>query len=254
MGVSGALDIRQTVILAAGSGSRLSLARGAVPKPLTRIGRKALIEYALGQAVDAGCREAIVVTGDGADQVRAHLEALELRLRVTLVHNDRFHEPNGVSLLAASPYVTGPFFLQMADHVFGQPVLGRLAERGAAAPECLRLLVDFQPEGIDLEDATKVRVSGGQITTIGKEVWTYDGVDTGCFLLDPRVFEALRRVRRFEPPSVTLGMRQLIAGKELAAVPLTGVKWIDVDTPDDHARAEQMLRAEERSGREAAVR
>jgi choline kinase len=246
--------IRQTVILAAGSGSRLLGARGALPKPLTRVGGKALIEHALGQAVVAGCQEAIVVTGDGAESVRAHLETLDLPLKLTRVHNDRYLEPNGVSLLAASPYVTGPFFLQMTDHVFARPVLSRLAEPSAAPADCLRLLVDFQPAGIDLEDATKVRVDSGRITGIGKDVWTYDGVDTGCFLLDPRVFEALRQVRRIEPPSVTLGMRQLIARRELAAVRLPGIRWVDVDTPDDYTRAEQLLGAGDRSDAEAAVR
>jgi MurNAc alpha-1-phosphate uridylyltransferase len=44
------MSIRQTVILAAGFGSRLSPARGELPKPLVRVAGKALIDHALGQA------------------------------------------------------------------------------------------------------------------------------------------------------------------------------------------------------------
>lgn len=246
---------RQTVILAAGNGSRLTAARGGLPKPLVRVAGQTLIEHALDQAVAAGVEEAIIVTGNAADQMRAHLEAVETPLKLTLVHNPRYHEPNGVSLLAAEPHVTGPFYLQMADHVFGHPVL-RILDRVDASPAgTARLLVDFHPVNLDEEDATKVRTGGALITAIGKEVAPYDAVDTGCFRLDRRVFTALREVALSEAPSVTLGMRRLLAQGRLAAVPLSGVRWTDVDTPEDFAKAELLLGAHRRrsSSREAAV-
>jgi choline kinase len=242
--------IHQTVILAAGNGSRLSAARGGLPKPLVSVAGRTLLARALQQAADAGCTEAVVVTGNGADLLRSHLASTEVPLKVTLVHNERYHEPNGVSLLAAAPYLTGPFFLQMADHVFARPVLRQLAS-GDAPADCMRLLVDFHPVGVDEEDATKVRVQDGRITAIGKEIRSRDAVDTGCFLLEPKVFDALREVARVEPPSVTLGMRRLIAKGQLAAVSLTGVRWTDVDTPEDYAKAELLLAARQRAGREA---
>lgn len=235
---------RQTVILAAGNGSRLSAQRGELPKPLVRVAGRALIEHALDQAVAAGVEEAIIVTGKSADQMQAHLARVETPLKLTLVHNERYHDPNGVSLLCAEPYVTGPFYLQMADHVFAHPVLQQLDRvEGAAADHC-RLLVDFHPVNLDEDDATKVRVSGQRITAIGKDVYPYDAVDTGCFRLDARVFEALRQVARQEPPSVTLGMRHLLAQGLFSAVALTGVRWTDVDTPEDYAKAEMLLSAQ----------
>jgi choline kinase len=244
---------RQTVILAAGNGSRLSARRGDLPKPLVRVAGRALIDHAISQAEAAGVEEAIVVTGMAADQMRAHLAGLQTSLRVTLVHNDRYHEPNGVSLLCAAPYVTGPFYLQMADHVFAHPVL-RLLDRPEAAPAgAVRLLVDFHPANLDEADATKVRVVGGRISAIGKDVYPYDAVDTGCFRLDPRIFPALREVARVEPPSVTLGMRMVLARGELAAVALTGVRWTDVDTPEDFARAELLLSAQRRRAEHGAA-
>jgi choline kinase len=249
------LGTRQTVILAAGNGSRLSTTRGHLPKPLVRVAGQALIEHALDQAVAAGVEEAIIVTGKAADQMRAHLETLDTPLKLTVIYNERYHDPNGVSLLCAERYVTGPFYLQMADHVFAHPVL-RFLDRASAAPaHCSRLLVDFHPVNLDEDDATKVRVAGSHITAIGKEIQPYDAVDTGCFRLDPRVFDALHEVARSEPPSVTLGMRRLLGRGELAAVPLTGVRWTDVDTPEDYATAELLLSAVRRRSatREAAV-
>lgn len=238
--MSARMHVRQTVILAAGNGSRLSATRGALPKPLIRVAGQALIDHALEQAVLAGVEEAVVVTGNAADQMERHLAGLSLPLRLTLVHNPRYHEPNGVSLLTAAAHVRGPFFLQMADHVFARPVLAMLAE-GEGHSGQSRLLVDWHPVGVDEADATKVRATGAEITAIGKDVYPYDAVDTGYFLLDPSVFEALQRVAEREPPSVTLGMRQLIAERQLVQVPLVGARWTDVDTAEDYARAELLL-------------
>ena len=242
------------MILAAGNGSRLSAARGALPKPLIQVGGRALIDHALEQAVAAGVDEAVIVTGNGADQVEGHLAGLALPLRLSLVFNPRYHEPNGVSLLAAAERIRGPFFLQMADHLFARPVLSLLAD-GDGRPGQSRLLVDRHPVGLDEADATKVRISGSSITAIGKDVYPYDAVDAGCFLLDPSVFGALRQVAEQEPPSVTLGMRALIAAGQLAPVPLAGVRWTDVDTVEDHTRAELLLASRRRpsGSREASA-
>lgn len=251
--VSKLLGTRQTVILAAGNGSRLSAARGNLPKPLVRVAGRALIEHALDQAVAAGVEEAIIITGNAADQMRAHLETVESPLKLTVVHNPRYHEPNGVSLLAAAPYVTGPFFLQMADHVFAQPVLHFLDRADAAPADAVRLLVDYHPVNLDEDDATKVCTSGSRITAIGKDVYPYDAVDTGCFRLDPRIFTALEEIARHEPPSVTLGMRRMLAQGLFAAVALTGVRWTDVDTPEDYAKAELLLGAARRRSQQRGV-
>jgi choline kinase len=246
------LSVRQTVILAAGFGSRLSATRGDLPKPLVRVAGKTLLDHALGQAAAAGCDEAIVVTGNAAEMIRDHLASVRTALPIKLVHNERYQEPNGVSLMTAEPLIDGPFFLQMADHLFAEPVLPILADRLSAPAGYQRLLVDFKPVGIDEDDATKVKVQHGRITAIGKDVWEYDAVDTGYFLLDPRVFGALKEVAQVEPPSVTLGMRKLIAANQLAAVSLTGVRWTDVDTPEDYSKAELLLASAGRRQRIAA--
>jgi choline kinase len=250
---TGSPGTRQTVILAAGNGSRLSATRGGLPKPLVRVAGQTLIEHALRQASAAGVEEAIVVTGNAADQMRDHLATVDTPLRLRIVYNARYHEPNGVSLLAAEPHVTGRFFLQMADHVFARPVLRLLDQAGAAPADLARLLVDFHPVNLDEADATKVRADGRRITAIGKEVYPYDAVDTGCFRLDSRIFPILHEVERSEAPSVTLAMRRLLESGLLAAVPLTGTRWTDVDTPEDFARAEALLAASRRRSAARAV-
>ena len=126
--------------------------------------------------------------------------------------------------------MTGPFYLQMADHV-AHPVLRPARPCRRTRRRQGRLLVDYHPVNLDEADATKVQVSNGLISAIGEDIYPYDAVDTGCFRLEPRIFEALNDVAKTEAPSVTLGMRHLLANGLLSAVPLVGVRWTNVDAP-----------------------
>jgi choline kinase len=231
--------VAQTVILAAGSGRRLTQGRPDVPKPLLHVAGRPLLAHALGQAVAAGCQEAVVVVKHQASAVEAFLDGLNIDLRIRTVHNP--HDgPNGLSLLAAEPLAADRFFLQMADHVFAAPVLARLADP-VLAPTSARLLVDRHPRHIDLDDATKVRVAGAEIVAIGKRIAPWNAVDTGCFVLTARVFAALREVPAEEPLTVSSGIRRLAADGLMSGVDLEDVAWMDVDTPADQRDAEQLF-------------
>jgi choline kinase len=232
---------RQTVILAAGFGQRIGSQEHGVPKPLMEVAGRPLIEYALAQAAAAGCEEAVVVTGSSGGLLNERLKGKGQPLAVKIVPHADYHLPNGISLLAAEPHVGSAFFLQMADHLFGEPVLAPLAASDAAPSGRLRLLVDRRPVYLDEEDATKVCLDGDRISAIGKELSRWDAIDTGCFLLDGRVFDALRQVECREETSVSAGMERLIAAGLLSAVELTGVTWVDVDTPLDRRRAGELF-------------
>jgi choline kinase len=232
--------VTQTVILAAGSGSRL--AGTGVPKPLMAVGGVPLIAHALLHARDSGCDEAIVVLGYEQARIRAAIEALPPPLDVRFVESADPSAPNGVSLLAAEPLARPQFFLQMVDHLFGETTLPKLVEEALSHDEDGRVLVDRDPRDLDLDDATKVRQSGSRITAIGKGLTPWDAVDAGCFVLTGAVFDALRSVPESEPRSVSSGMRQLVARGTLGAVDLDGMAWVDVDTPADLVLAEGLIK------------
>jgi 1L-myo-inositol 1-phosphate cytidylyltransferase len=103
------------------------------------------------------------------------------------------------------------------------------------------VLVDRSPEAIDLGDATKVRLVGKRVAAIGKHLDPWDAIDTGCFLLTPAVFAALRLAPASEPRSVSSGMRQLVSSGSLGAVDIGEMAWVDVDTPADREAAQQLL-------------
>jgi choline kinase len=233
--------VTQTVILAAGNGSRLGSRTSGVPKPLVTVAGEPLIAHALTHAEASGCGEAVIVVGYESARVKAAVEALPVSLRVRFVENLDPSTPNGVSLLAAEPLAHRRFFLQMVDHLFAGPTLAKLAETPLGKDEAGRVLVDAQPSDVDLDDATKVRIAGGRVTAIGKGITPWSAIDAGCFLLTRAVFDALHDVPDSEPRTVSSGMRRLAARGSLGYADVDGVAWVDVDTPHDHRAAERLL-------------
>ena len=246
------MRVTQTVILAAGSGSRLAAARGDLPKPLTVVGGVPLIAHALEHARASGCDEAVIVIGYEGARIRAAVEAMQPALRVRFLESQDHTAPNGVSLLAAEPAAAPAFFLQMVDHVFAKPALGQLISTPLLPQDDGRVLVDSAPSsGIDLNDATKVRLSNGRVTAIGKGLTSWDAVDAGCFVLTHAVFDALRSVAADDARTVSSGMRRLVAQGRLGWADVGGVAWADVDTPSDRESAERLLAQSSRaSGRD----
>ncbi len=241
--MSSTVHVTQTVILAAGSGTRLADSRGDVPKPLMTVGGVPLVWHALDHALAAGCTEAVVVIGYDGDRVRADIDALAHPIAITYVSTPDYSLPNGVSLLASEPFTHPYFFLQMVDHLFAEATLPRLVSRPFGAGEIGRVLVDRAPINLDLDDATKVCLDGSLVTAIGKGIAPWDAIDAGCFVLSHGVYDALRLAPDGEARSVSSGMRQLVARRALGSADVEGVAWMDVDTPADREAAESLIAA-----------
>jgi choline kinase len=237
--------VRQTVILAAGAGTRLGAVSVGDPKPLVAVGGVPLIGHALRHAHASGCTEAVVVIGHEGRRVRAAVESMgiDVPLTVTFIENADRDSPNGRSLLVAETFAADRFYLQMVDHVFTEAVLPLLSAAQLDAQIAGRVLVDRAPVELDVADATKVRLAGDRVTAIGKSVEPWDAIDAGCFVLTHDVFEALRAVPPGESLTVSSAMRQLAVRGALAATEISGIGWVDVDTPADRDRAEQRMAA-----------
>ena len=89
------------IILAAGVGKRLLTASGGRPKCLVEIGGKSLLVRLIEGLAAAGVRDAVVVTGFGAEAVRAAVGDEIGGVRIRFVVNHRFREGAILSLWAA---------------------------------------------------------------------------------------------------------------------------------------------------------
>ena len=241
------------VVIAAGMGTRLKCDqdRQGPPKPLLELGGRPLVLRVLDRFAEAGVREAIVVIGYRADEVRAGIEAGAPALPVTFALNPRYRMSNGLSVLAASEAVGDrPFFLSMSDHVFEPSLIQGLGR--ATLPEGgLVLAVDRKLDRIfDEDDATKVRTAGGRIVEIGKGLAAFDAVDAGLFACSTALFEAIRRAAAARPDgdcSLSDGVRALAAGGRALVHDIGDGWWQDVDTPEAMAHAVARLAEKGRS-------
>ncbi len=234
-------EITDAVVLLAGAGSRLSTARGPLPKPLVPVHGRPLIAYVLHALATVGVRTIHAVVGANADDVvRGAMECLPDGLRLNRIDNPHWQMQNGVSVLCAASAIDRPFFLTMGDHLFEARILHRLLD--IAAREHLSLAVDRKIDGVfDLDDATKVRTEGRAITAIGKDLSEFDAIDTGVFLCSPLVFTYFERAKVQGDCSLSSGVELMAREHKADAIDIGGAWWQDVDTPAMLARAEQQL-------------
>jgi choline kinase len=231
--------IDTAVLLAAGEGRRL---RAAEPfKPLCRVGGKALIDHALEGLGSTGIQRAVIVTGYGAETIEAHLAEADLPLAVETVRTRDWRLPNGVSALAAAPLIDAQsVLLAMCDHLVDPLLYARMRQAGAGAG--LRLGVDRRlgHAWVDPEDVTRVRTEGNRIVAIGKGLDPHDAYDVGVFALAGPFFDGLAAMNA---PSITEGVRRLIASEAAEAVDCSDLAWIDIDDVAALKKAERWLEA-----------
>lgn len=232
-------NVTDALILAAGTGSRLSSATGPnTPKPLLQIAGRPLIAYTIEALARAGVRRFHFVVGANGDALMPALRTIvPPHLELHAIANPNWHQQNGVSVLCAEGRVTAPFFLTMADHLFEFPMLATLLRD--SDPTLLNLAIDRKISGVfDLDDAMKVQTDGSTVVAIGKQLEHYDAIDTGLFLSPSALFGYLRAAQRDGDCSLADGVRLMAAENAVRAVDIGDAWWQDVDTAEMLQRAQ----------------
>lgn len=234
---------RPGVVLAAGLGSRLVSNEPCQQlKPLMPVEGIPLLLRTL-HNLEICCDRVVIVLGYGADRIQRDIATLyQGPLQLQYAVNDKYRLANGVSVLAARKYIDGDFILTMADHIMDRKIL-ELARDYILGAGTAALMVDYKIESIyDLDDATKVLEKKGKIISIGKELATYNCIDTGIFVCSSALLESLSRVYE-ENGDVSLsdGVQELSRDGKMYTVNIMDSFWQDVDTPGTLQYAEKMI-------------
>ncbi|RLB04689.1 MAG: hypothetical protein DRG50_08445, partial [Deltaproteobacteria bacterium] len=235
----------KAVVLAAGVGSRLKGQDPQVAKPLINLLGLSLLERTILSCREVGIRDFLVIVGAQKEQVISHLKRLRQRhsdLSIQTVENPNWTFGNGTSALAVEPYIHGSFLLLMCDHVFDPAILKRLLSVEDKRDVCwLAVDIETKLSPSKVGDATKVYIEDGRIVAIGKDLSTFNGVDTGLFLCHPTLFDALKSAQAEGDYSLSGGIRKLIEKGKLAWVSVDRLFWYDVDTPEDLKEVQRAL-------------
>jgi choline kinase len=234
--------VRHAIVLAAGNGDRFHN-RSSRSKLLTPVAGKPLLLRTLAAARTAGITDAHLVLGYDADGVRELASSqVPSGLNLHFHLNRDWQRENGLSVLAArSSLDAQPFALMMGDHIFEADVLRKLLRFPRRPCEAL-LAVDTQSIDADFaEEATKVRLDDGRVTAIGKTLRPYDALDTGLFVCDRSVFDALEASCVDGDSTLSGGIGRLAARGLVRGVDIGRARWCDIDTLADLTIAEELV-------------
>jgi MurNAc alpha-1-phosphate uridylyltransferase len=232
---------RAAMVLAAGLGERMRPLTEHVPKPLLKVGGKALLDHVLDRLAAVGVERAVINVHYLADQIERHL-AGRARPRIVISDERALLLGTGGGVAKALPVLgREPFFHINSDSIWVDSV----------KPNLERLAEAFDPAGMDalllLAPATSsIGYAGG-----GDFIMAADGrltrraerdiapfVYAGAALLRPELFSGTPAVAF---PLTDMFDRAAAAGR-LHGIRLEGL-WMHVGTPEAIAKAEAALAA-----------
>lgn len=232
----------KAVILVAGRGMRLR-ATTEQPKCLLAPGGVPLIDRYVRQ-LDALGIAATVVVGFRGEAVAARLAELAPRHAPVVVKNPDYELGSIISLARGLDAMAGDIVLMDGDVLFHPDLLHRLVH----SPHVNALLVDVGTEFTGEE--YMAAVDAGRVTELRRAA--VPGHETagewvGFARLDARAVEALRAAIavRIAAGDTAGGYEDALASVlpavDVRCVPTEGLPWIEIDFPDDAARAETLL-------------
>ncbi len=119
--------ITTACLLAAGTGSRLRPLTEAIPKCLTVIDGKPLLERLVSCLSARGFKRLLVVVGHLEDRIRSYLNECAGDLTIEYVRNPVYRTTNNIySLWLAAAELAEPFLLMESDLIFESSMIGGL--------------------------------------------------------------------------------------------------------------------------------
>jgi len=236
----------QSVILAAGKGTRLEPLTDDKPKPLVEVDGRPILEDVFDNLIEIGVDEFVVVVGYQKQRIIERYDDEYRGVPITYAHQ---REQKGLAhaLLQAEPHVDGDFVLMLGDNIFranlGDVVNRQGEERADAA---------FLVEEVPYEEASRYGVCDtNEYGEIQRVVEKPDDppsnlVMTGFYTFTPAIFHACHLVQPSDRGEyeITDAVNLLIqSGRTIDAIPIEGWR-MDIGYPEDRDEAEKRVKEE----------
>ncbi len=233
--------LKTGMVLAAGLGKRMRPITDTLPKPLVRVGGRALIDHALDRAAEAGIEAAVVNVHYLADLVEAHVRTRQRPKIVVSDERGELLETGGGVRKALLLLGGGPFLLLNSDSLWidrGAQNLVRLQTAWDAARMDILLLVAEAAKSLGYQGVGDFSMDLDGRLQRRDERPSVPFVYAGVAILKPQLFD--------DTPDGAFSLnllfdRAIVAGR-LYGMPLDG-QWLHVGTPDAIAAAEERLAA-----------
>lgn len=232
----------KAIILAAGVGKRLWPVTQHKPKCLIELGGRTLLSRYFEALAGVGIARAVLVVGHRQEMIRAAVETSRDGVEVRYLVNEQYHRGSISSLWLARAELDEDVVIMDADVLFHPEVLRRLI--GSSFPTALLL----DETVIQRTEECMAVVRGGRVVALTKQVPSgYDFAGEGVGFLkvrradaEPLIESVKAWVDRGEwQMEYEDALREFFARVWVGYERIGGLPWIEVDFPDDVARAER---------------
>jgi len=250
--------VRKAVIPAAGMGTRFLPATKAQPKEMLPIVDKPAIQYVVEEAVAAGIRDLLIVTGRGKRAIEDHFDrmpeletVLEQRGNGELlrevkrlsemahIHYVRQATPLGLghAVACASSFVgEEPFAVLLGDDLIvgPGPAIGRMVSLFGEYGASVLAVERVPPESVSAYGVVKVEPLGPGLHRVldlvekpSPEEAPSDLAIVGRYVLEPCVFSLLQEVSPGKGGEIQLtdGLRLLVRSRPVLAWEVEGIRY-----------------------------
>ncbi|MCL1942273.1 MAG: sugar phosphate nucleotidyltransferase [Candidatus Azobacteroides sp.] len=228
-------------IIAAGEGSRLLREGMSLPKPLVRLGEKAMIDRLIGIFVNNKARSVSVIVNEQMVQLQKHLSELNPEIPLNIVVKSTPSSMHSFYELSSFLH-DDKFCLTTVDTIFREDEFSRYIDAFSENDDIDGLMAvtsyidDEKPLFVNVDDRLKIN---GFTSNPGSKY-----ISGGIYCLSPNVLPVLKqavengmsRMRNFQQQMVESGFH-------LQAFPFE--KIIDVDHIEDIKKAEKFIYPEE---------
>lgn len=229
------------MVLAAGLGQRMRPITDTLPKPLVRIGGKAMLDHALDRLAAAGVSHAVVNVHHLAARIEAHL-ALRTQPRISISDERAELLETGGGVTKALPLLgTEPFFHLNSDSLWVEGKASNLVDLASAwAPERMDMLLMLADvaHSMGYDGAGDFHIAPDGALTRRKPGEHVPHIYAGVAIIKPELLTDVPS----GPWSLNLLFDRLIASGRLHGHVMHG-EWLHVGTPEAIPEAEARFAA-----------
>jgi len=227
----------RAIILAAGVGSRLREIAGDMPKCLVSVRGQSIIGRQIKLLNLHGVSDIHVVVGHRPELMKSELEdAVAYHYYADYSKTNNLH-----TLHSARDLLDRDTIVLFADVLLEREALARLI----GGQRDFELMVDTSQS---LENTMRVKLENGLITDIGSHIPAPDGdgnfvgiakfSETGAKLLHVELERMVEECAWKDAYYIATLPRLENSGQSMGATDIAGIKWLEIDTPDEYHQAE----------------
>lgn len=232
------------IVIAAGYGTRLRPHTESIPKSLIELEHGiSIIDYIMKVMGEVGIVEVYIATrGDLKDIFSTKVSSSRIVVVDVIPGDGNLWTLYQAIEKLKEMGIEDDIIVSMSDHVYESSILKNLIKASTRDRDRVLLCLDRSVRGEEAVEGLKVIIDGSAVVLAGKDIPPLTGIDTGLFYIPKKLFIEISNVVKEYGRSATLSnFINILARRGLVGfVDVTGLRWIDVDSVEDLAKARKI--------------